>query len=189
MNIETPETGTEDIPAYLKILPIPLLILNLLLFFKWIPNDVADNYSTLFAIVGGVITLVLCFWTVLFVTPKLFDLAPIFLSLLCISSIFIFGWQFISKTVDYSSQELKEYGVQTEATIRDMTWIPGRRGNSIQYMEVAFRTNDNKVATADIDISKNQYRTFSRGTVVPIIYSSKHPSIARLDYSRLRVTY
>lgn len=169
-----------------KILPILLMGLNLALFFYIIPDHISERFGTFFAIFGGVITLILSFWIVGTLLPKLFETIPVLTGLLCISTLFIFGYFHIVKTVDYSSDELAKYGVYTEAVIIDKTKIYGKRGRSIKSMEVRFVAKDNKTYNASIDLTDREYNSFREGMTIPIKYSSKHPNIARIDYNRLR---
>ncbi|MDI1233475.1 MAG: hypothetical protein PSX81_04280 [bacterium] len=169
-----------------KFLPLILMALNLSFFFYFIPDHVAESYSTFLAILGGVITMVLAFWIALFVLPKVFDAAPIFMALLCMSSLFVFGYLFIVKTSDFSANELSKYGVLTNAVIVDKTQLYGRRGKTIQSMEVQFTTQDAKSVTAKILLSEGEYERFQEGMQVPITYSSKHPEIVGIAYSKMK---
>lgn len=181
---ETPTTRKRIVEN--KFLPIILMALNLWFFFYLIPDAVAESYSTFLAIVGGVLTMVLAFWIALFAMPKVFDSAPIFFGLLCISTLFVFGYLFIVKTSNFSSTELSKYGVLTEAIVIDKTQIYGRRGKTIQSMELRFTTKDGVLTTAKVSLSESEYERFDEGMKVPIHYSSKHPTIVAIAYSKLR---
>ena len=58
---ETPEL--RKISLVQKIVPACLLVFNIYLFFELIPDHIAEEYSILFAILGGIITMILAFWT------------------------------------------------------------------------------------------------------------------------------
>ena len=170
-----------------KFLPLILMALNLSFFFYFIPDSLAESYSTFLAILGGVITMVLAFWIALFVVPKVFDRVPIFMGLLCMSTLFVFGYLFIVKTSNFSSTELSKYGVLTEATVVDKTQIYGRRGRTIQSMQVQFTTKEGQNTSAKVLLSEKEYEYFYEGMQVPIYYSSKHPDIVGVAYSKLKV--
>ncbi|KGO84878.1 hypothetical protein [Flavobacterium suncheonense] len=165
-----------------KFLPLILMALNLSFFFYLIPEHVAEANSTLLGIVGGIITMILSFWIFGILTPKLYEKIPIFMGLFCISTLFIFGYFFIVKTTDFSSNELSKNGVYTEAIIIDKTKIYGKRGNSIQNIEVQFNTNKGEQANAQILITEQEYENFYKGMKIKIYYSSEHPNIARVSY-------
>jgi len=165
-----------------KWLPFLLLVINLWLFFSVIPDPVAENNSILFGIVGGVITLVLSFWVIVSLLPKFLEEAPIFAGLTGISTLFLFGIFFITKTVNYSSQQLKENGVVTEATVIDKTRMYGKPPSTAEFMDVQFLSEENKWQKATIDISKSEYDRYQRGDKVKIHYSAEQPQIARIAY-------
>jgi hypothetical protein len=167
-----------------KGLPLLLQVFNLVLFFLFIPDAVAEEYSIFFAIVGGVSTLVLSFWIIVALLPKFLEEAPIFAGLTGISTLFIFGITFITQTVNYSSQQLEEFGVVVEATVIDKTRIYGKPPSTAEFMDVQFLSEDNKWQKATIDLSKTEYDRYQRGDKVFIHYSSEHPNIARIAYGR-----
>lgn len=174
-------------PSLIQQIVAPaLLIFNIYFFFELIPDHIAEAYSTLFAIVGGVITLILSFWTADTLLRSLLKYLAVPIFLLCIASLFIFGYFFIVKTTSYSSNELAENGVYTTATIIDKSRIYGKRGRTIQSIDVRFFDENNKRQEATIDISSREYNSYSSGMTLPIFYSSKHPNIARISYKKLR---
>lgn len=186
MTTTTENTQPKKLSLFQKLLPLALLLFNIYLFFELIPDHIAEAYSTLFAIVGGVITVILSFWTADTLLRNLLKYlaAPIFL--LCIASLFIFGYFFIVKTTSYSSNELSENGVYTTAIIADKTKIYGKRGRTIQSIDVLFFDENNEKQEATIDIGSREYNSFNKGMKIPIFYSSKHPNIARISYKKLR---
>ena len=186
MTTTTEETQQKKLSLFQKILPLTLLIFNLYLFFELIPDHIAEAYSTLFAIVGGVITLILSFWTADTLLRSLLKYMAIPIFLLCIASLFIFGYFFIVKTTNYSSDELAKNGVYTTAIISGKTRIYGKRGKTIQSIDVRFLDENNERQEATIDISNSEYNSYNKGMTIPIFYSSKHPNIARISYKKLR---
>lgn len=50
--------------------------------------------------------------------------------------------------------------------------------------KVAFFLPNNKRHDATISISRQEYQKYYRGMKIPIYYSSKHPSIARIAYEK-----
>lgn len=168
-----------------KWLPFVLLALNIYFFFCLVPPHIAEAYSTVLAILGGVITLVLFFWILIFVTPKLLDKAPILMGLLGISTLFIFGYFFIMRASDFFVKEIQKNGVHTVALITDKTRLYGKRGNTIQSIEVRFTVNK-KAAHATISVSERDYNDLEEGMQVPIVYSSEYPGVAEIDLKKFR---
>jgi len=185
INIDPPPSPRKTILSN-KLTPVVLMVLNITFFFYLIPLHIAVDYDIVLAILGGIITLILSFWVAFALTPKLFDEIPIIMGVACISTLFVFGFFFISKTTDFSSNEIRENGVAAEAIIVDMTQILGKRGHTIQSMDVAFKTPDGQQHEANIILSEREYDSFERGMIVPVIYSSEYPEIARMDHGRLR---
>lgn len=181
---ETPKL--RKITLVQKILPISLLLFTIYFFFELIPDHIAEEYSTLFAILGGVITMILSFWTADTLLRPLLKFMAIPIFLLCIASLFIFGYFYIVKTTNFSSNELTQNGVHTTAVIVDKTRIYGKRGRTIESIDVRFLDEHNQQQEANISIGRNEYDRFSIGMKLPILYSSKHPNIARISYKKLR---
>ncbi len=186
MTTTTENAQPRKLSLFQKLLPAALLLFNIYLFFELIPDHIAEAYSTLFAILGGVITMILSFWTADTLLKSLLKClaAPIFL--LCIASLFIFGYFYIVKTTSFSSNELSENGIYTTATIINKSRFYGKRGRTIQSIDVRFFDKNNTQQEATIDISSQEYNSYSSGMTLPIFYSSKHPNIARISYKKLR---
>lgn len=181
---ETPEF--RKVTLIQKIVPVSLLVFNIYLFFELIPDHIAEAYSILFAILGGVITLILSFWTADTLLRPLLKYIGIPIFLMCIASLFIFGYFYIVKTTSFSSDELAKNGVHTTAVIVDKTKIYGKRGRSVQSIDVRFTDQNQQRQEATIDVGNREYNSFRTGMEVPILYSSKHPNIARISYEKLR---
>ncbi|HEU4495939.1 MAG TPA: hypothetical protein VFR70_02695 [Flavobacterium sp.] len=174
------KTAMQKVVAF-KFFPLVLLILNILFFFYILPADTAESYDIFFAILGGVIMMLLSFWTVSrLILERTWNRFSLLLNMLCISMLFVFGIFFLKRTGDFSSEMLKENGVATEGVIIGRTKIPGRRGGSIQSITVEFKTDKGAIAHAKIDVTEYQYETLTEGTRVPIKYSSEHTNIATL---------
>jgi hypothetical protein len=169
-----------------KLLPLILMGLNLYFFFNLIPIHIAEEYSMFLSITGGVITAFLSFYIFAIIIPELLNDMPVFLGIIGISTIFVFAYFFIKKTSHFASNEIFKNGIHREAEIIDKTQIYGKRGKSVQTINVSFLTENNKKATATINITEKYYNNLSEGMKIPIIYSSKHPNIAELDFNLLK---
>lgn len=167
-----------------SFLPLLLQIVNLALFFYIIPAHIAERYDILFAIIGGFSTMFLCFWIVVALTPIALDKAPVVTALLCISTLFIFGFTFLKKTTSFGSEQLAKHAVLVEARIVDKTKIYGKRGRTIKYMDVKFYDKNKNIQEATINLSDQEYNKYQRGRTVMIYYSSEHPNIARIAYNK-----
>jgi hypothetical protein len=185
-NIQGAENREElpPIPFYKKLLPIGLMGFNVLVFFYLIPGNIAESYSTFFAILGGVITVILSFWIIIVTLPSLLDKAPIVTGILCMSTLFLFGYQYITKTSNFSSQQLRENGVYTDAIIVKKSQFTGRRGRTTQSIRVRFYLHDKKTAEAKILVGSKEYNYFKKGQIISIKYSSKYPEIATIFYRK-----
>jgi hypothetical protein len=167
-----------------KAYPLLLQIFNLFFFFYIIPDDLAESFSILLAIVGGITTMILTFWMAFTYVPKLYEEVPIFAGLLCISTLFLFGIAMIYKTVNFGTNQLNENGIVVKARIIDKTKIYGKPPSTTQYMEVRFKTEANKWHKATIDLTSSEYNRYHEGDELFIRYSSKYPDIARIAYDK-----
>jgi hypothetical protein len=120
-------------------------------------------------------------------SDKLLDKIGIPLYLLCIASVFVFGYFFILKATHFTSNELAKNTVYTYAIVTDKTKIYGRRGRSIQSINVNFIIQNNKQVNAKISVTANYYEYLSKGMKIPIVYSSDYPNIAEIDFEKFRV--
>lgn len=166
-----------------RFFPLVCLILIQVIFFYLIPTSTAEEFYILFALLGGAATLIFSFWTVANLAPVLFEKFPIATGISCISTLFVFGFVFISMTSSFASDELQQHGKKVMARVSDMTRIIGKR-NDIYSMKVVFPCDGQVNCEASIDLSEQQYHSLEEGMSVPIIYSTRHPNIARMDYGQ-----
>ena len=169
--------------------PVVLLASTLFLFFYLIPKNVAADNYIFFALVGGLFTLVLTWWTLAKLFPTFSDKYFGGLVIISIASLFVFGGFFIKMTVNFERNELKEHGVLTKAVIVDLTQISNGRGRRMSTMKVKFKTTDNYDALTTMDISDAEFNSFNEGMEIPIIYSSKFSSIARIAYPQTIIDF
>ncbi|MEN9639899.1 MAG: hypothetical protein RLZZ262_1768 [Bacteroidota bacterium] len=170
-----------------NLIPIGLLGFNLYLFFDLIPIHIAREYSVLFAIVGGVFTMILSIWIIFswITSDKLADQAGIPAGLFSVSMLFVFGFYFISCTSNFHSKELATNGVRAVAVVTDKTQIYGKGARTIQSIDVDFFTNSNERVSANISVTERFFDELYEGMQIPIIYSSKYPNLAEIDYKLL----
>ena len=172
-----------------RFTPVGLLALNLSLFFYLIPKNVAADNYIFFALVGSLFTLVLTWWTLARLFPVFSDKYFAGLVLISMASLFLFGGFFIKMTVNFETNELKEHGVFAKAVIVDLTQISNGRGRRMSTMKVKFKTTDNYDGLTTIDISDAEFNSFNEGMEIPIIYSSKFSSIARIAYPQTIIDF
>ncbi len=186
--METEKTVKSQILSN-KFVPLILMVFNIYFFFYLLPIDIAEAYSIVLAIVGGVVTLVLSFWMVFtwIKSDELLDKIGVPFYLASIASLFVFGYFFIVKTSNFASDELAQNGVYTEAVIIDKTQIYGKRGRTTQNIDVRFVTQNNEQVNANILVDKKYYEYLNEGMTIPILYSSKYPKIAAIDYKKFRL--
>ena len=183
--MESNESLMESILAN-KATPVLLMIIDIVFFFYLIPEPLAERFAILLGIVGGVITLILSFWTVASLTPELLEKYPTVVGLICISTLFVFGYYFIVKTSEFSSSQLNENGVLTEAEVVSKMRFFGRTGSGGHSMKVRFTTADDKPVIAKILLAQWEYAYFEKGMKIPIYYSSEHPTIVRIAHRKLK---
>lgn len=180
------ESTFEERTILNKLLPVFLMIFNIYFFFRIIPEPIAEQFFVLFGIVGGVICLILSIWMVEALAPVLFDKIPIITGLLCISTLFIFGYYFVLKTSNFASSQIAQNGVFVEAEIHNKRRIFSLKGKAMHHMNVKFPTQNGDIEYAKILLSKYEYDNFEKGMEIPIYYSAKHPNIARIAYKKLK---
>lgn len=163
-----------------RYVPLVLLILNCIIFFVLLPGAVAEEHSSLFAILGGAITVVLCFWTFAKTTPNLSGTFPLLTNITAILSFFLFAILFIYRAASFKERDLEKNGIVTMARIVEKTWIPGKRGRALTSIRVVFQTRSKGLAGASIDISKRKYSELAEGMKIPVLYSEAHPGMAAL---------
>lgn len=165
-----------------KFFPLVMIVLNYLLFFHIIPISVANDFYILFSIVGGVLMLVFTLWASVTLMPNLLEKFPIAVGITSILTIFVFGYFFIVRTSNYTSNQLTENGVKTHAVVVDKTRIYGKRGRTINSISVQFITAKKEKVETSIDISSTKFEEFQKGMNIIVIYSSENPKIAEIDY-------
>ena len=186
--METEKTTKERILSN-KFVPLLLMGLNLYFFFYLIPIDIAESYSILLAIVGGVFTMILSFWLVFtwIKSDDLLDKIGVPLYVISIATIFVFGYFFIVKTSNYASNELAKNVVYIEVVITDKTKIYGKRGRSVQSIDISYITKNNEKVSTKISVSIRYFDYLREGMRIPILYSSKHPKIAEIDFKKFEI--
>lgn len=183
--METEKTVKSQILSN-KFVPLILMVFNIYFFFYLLPIDIAEAYSIVLAIVGGVVTMILSFWMVFtwIKSDELLDKIGVPFYLASIVSLFVFGYFFILKTTSFASDELAKNAIYTEAAIIDRTKIYGKGGKTIQSIDVRFVTQNNEQVSANISVTERYYDYLRTGMRIPILYSSKHPKIAAIDYKK-----
>jgi hypothetical protein len=164
-----------------KLTPILCGVLLVLFFFKVIPDSTADNYKYFFALFGGAISIIISLWIVGLNAPILFEKIPILSGVVCISTFFIFGYLFITKTSEYANTELTINGVKTEAIVIGKSRIYGKGGRSINKMKVRFVTDKNRSHISTLELGDFEFDLYEEGMPVAIYYASSNPNVVRID--------
>lgn len=161
-------------------------------FWSGIPLDLFESSTTFIVIVGGILTAV---FATLFVSslsgPPKEPEAPGMIaepdnSYIGIIGAFLFGIivfpvMLIFHESSAISSELKDYGETATGIIVDGSSLKTRRGD-FSSVQIKFQTVDGKDYTVDHDVSAGQFNNFYAGQEVPVLYSSRYPTIVTINY-------
>jgi hypothetical protein len=171
-----------------KILFTFLFLLSFWFFYRGIPLDIFHEYSIAVTLIGGILTTVL-------LALALFNLFPVDDTkkttdkkeenfgciLIVFIIIFFFGFSIflLYDEVERTSEEIEKNGVYTTGFIVDGSSFATRRADFSNVI-IKFKTKDGKEQTTKQDISASEFSRFSQFQEIPIVYSSRYPSILEI---------
>ncbi|WP_395064644.1 hypothetical protein [Flavobacterium sp.] len=171
-----------------KIIFSVLFGLSFWFFYRGIPLDFFHEYSTTVVLIGGIIT------TFLFALA-LFNLVPVYTAnktidkshdnLGCVLIVFVvlffFGFSIylIYDEIERTSNEIEKNGIYTTGIIVDGSSYATRKAD-FSNVTIKFTTKDGKEQTTKQDISASEFSRFSQYQEIPIVYSSRYPSILEI---------
>lgn len=171
-----------------KILFSALTVLSFWFFYKGIPIDVYHSSSTFIVIAGGILTTVL-------LAVTLFNFFPVdetaekadmksgdfgcFLIAVTVVFFFSFSGLLIYNEIKMTEDEIKNYGEYTSGIIIDGSSITTRKAD-FSNVTIKFKTKDGNEYTTVQDISESEFNNFAQYQEIPIVYSSRYPSILEI---------
>jgi len=169
-----------------KILFTVLSLFSIWLFVDGISVSFYDMYSSFLSAVGAIITAVLIGFTIILYLPEKRnekdykdDQSGYFIFGAFMIILFGFGMFLINHHNDRREKEFKNYGKFAIATIVDGSSIKTRRAD-FSSIKVKFALKNGGNYHADIDISAGEFKNHGLKEQIPIVYSSRYPSLARI---------
>lgn len=86
---------------------------------------------------------------------------------------------FLIKLSAEETQELRKYGVTTKGYIRDGSGFATRRGGMFD-LTIQFKDEEGNLQTIKKDVGESEFKQYSKGEQVTVIYSKKHPNILEI---------
>ena len=171
-----------------KIIFSALFGLSFWFFYRGIPLDFFHEYSTAVVLIGGITTTFLLALALFNLFPpkatqqtvdKSQDNFGCFLIAFVVLFFFGFSIYLIYDEIDRTSDEIEKNGVYTTGVIVDGSSYATRRAD-FSNVVIKFRTKDGKEQTTKQDISASEFARFSQYQEIPIVYSSRYPSILEI---------
>lgn len=171
-----------------KLLFSALFLLSFWFFYRGIPLDIFHQYNIAVTLIGGILTTVL-------LAIALFNLFPVDDTkqttdkkeenfgcvLIVFVIVFFFGFSIflLYDEIERTSAEIEKNGVYTTGYIVDGSSYSSRRADFSNVI-IKFKTKDGKEQTTKQDISASEFSRFSQFQEIPIVYSSRYPSILEI---------
>lgn len=171
-----------------KIIFSVLFGLSFWFFYRGIPLDFFHEYSTTVVLIGGIITTFLLALALFNLFPpdtpqktsnKSQDNLGCFLIVFVVLFFFGFSIYLIYDEIQRSSDEIEKNGVYTTGIIVDGSSYATRKAD-FSNVVIKFKTKDGKEQTTKQDISASEFSRFAQYQEIPIVYSSRYPSILEI---------
>ncbi|QIL38785.1 hypothetical protein G7074_05510 [Pedobacter sp. HDW13] len=172
---------------YKKYIFLALTLLSIAFFYKGVPLDVFHAHTTILTLVGGILSTILLTITFFnFYPPKAVKAEDkkqdnFGCILIVVIVIFFFGFSgfLIFNTVNESSLEIEKNGKYTVGEIVNGSSFKTRKADFTSVI-IRYKTQDGKVYQTAQDISAEEFENYYRYQEVPIVYSSKYPTILQI---------
>lgn len=172
---------------YRKYIYLVLTLLSIAFFYKGVPLDVFHAHTTILTLVGGILSTVLLAITFFhFFPPKALKVEDkkqdnfgcVFIVVIVV---FFFGFSgfLIFNTVNESGLEIEKNGKYTVGQIVNGSSFKTRKADFTNVI-IKYKTQDGKVYQTTQDISADEFENYYRFQEVPIVYSSKYPTILQI---------
>lgn len=190
---ETKVPGSKDSTGenpvgYKKFIPLIILIIIYIVFFKLLPDSLVVDYDIFLALTGSILCGIYTFKTLNALFPALLDKATIAVFGVSLLSVFVFGVLFITQSVDTEQTELKQYGVLATAVVIDGSESRLRRSKTAS-ITVKFTTEKDETVVTDIDVTPGQLDQYYKNQQIQILYSSNNPQITRHIHNSADLEY
>lgn len=163
------------------------LLLTFFLFYSWIPVGAYSQAPIFLSVLGAVLFLFFSVqligdfhnWEELITKDKSLrnwrhKVTP-FMIFPAIGILIVF----LIKLSAEETQELRKYGVTTKGYIRDGSGFATRRGGMFD-LTIEFKDEEGNLQTIKKDVGESEFKQYSKGEQVTVIYSKKHPNILEI---------
>jgi hypothetical protein len=174
-----------------RIIWFSLTALVVVFFLAGIPIDAYEKHEMLYSFLGGFLFFA-CLFMGLGDFESIYDITETTaehtddrlrkLSPFAVIPAFVMVFVFVMSHSSRVSAEVKEYGVLTKALVTGgQSSSSSRRGRTTTTYDVYVSYTDSlkREYTAELDVSGSEFKDLYEGAVIDIIYSSKHPSLAK----------
>ncbi|MBO9672915.1 MAG: hypothetical protein J7577_05700 [Sphingobacteriaceae bacterium] len=170
-----------------KYIFLAFTLLSIAFFYKGIPLDVFHSHTTILTLAGGILSTILLAITIFNFYPptavkaedkKQENFGCIFIAVIVL---FFFGFSgfLIFNTVNESSKEIEKNGKYTVGEIVNGSSFKTRKADFTSVI-IKYKTQDGKVYQTAQDISADEFENYYRFQEIPIVYSSKYPTILQI---------
>ena len=163
------------------------LLLTFFLFFSWIPVGTYSQAPIFLSVLGAALFLFFLVqvigdfysWEELTTKDKSLQnwrhrVAP-FMIFPAIGILIVF----LIKLSAEETEELKRYGITTKGYIRDGNGFATRRGGMFD-LTVEFKDEKGNLQIIKKDVGEREFKRYSKGEQITVIYSQKHPNILEI---------
>jgi hypothetical protein len=172
---------------YRRIIWAAGLLLTFFLFYSWIPVGAYSQAPIFLSVLGAVLFLFFSVqligdfhnWEELITKDKSLrnwrhKVTP-FMIFPAIGILIVFLIKLSAK----ETEELRKYGVTTKGYIRDGSGFATRRGGMFD-LTIEFKDEEGNLQTIKKDVGEREFKRYSKGEQVTVIYSKKHPNILEI---------
>lgn len=163
------------------------LLLTFFLFYSWIPVGAYSQAPIFLSVLGAILFLFFMVqlvgdfhsWEELNTKDKSLQnwrhkVAP-FMIFPAIGVLIVF----LIKLSAEETEELKKYGVTTKGYIRNGSGFATRRGGMFD-LTIEFQDEEGNSQIIKKDVGEREFKRYSKGEQITIIYSKKHPNILEI---------
>jgi hypothetical protein len=172
---------------YKKYIFLALTLLSIAFFYKGVPLDIFHAHTTILTLVGGILSTILLAITFFNFFPpravkvedkKQDNFGCVFIVVIVV---FFFGFSgfLIFNTVNESGLEIEKNGKYTVGEIVNGSSFKTRKADFTNVI-IKYKTQDGKVYQTTQDISAEEFKNYYRFQEIPIVYSSKYPTILQI---------
>jgi len=169
-----------------KYLLLVATLISIAFFYRGIPLDILHSHHIAFVLVGGIISTVLLAATIFqFYRPiavkKIGQKDDTGCMLMVFIVVFFFGYSIflIFDETRQVSKEIQTNGKYTTGFIIDGSSYTTRRAD-FTNVSIKYKTQEGKEYITVHDISAKEFENYTQFQEIPIVYSSKYPTLIRI---------